>query len=896
MRLPHAALLLALAASCAADPPPPPAPVPAPVTAPTVTPPTPPALRLPATARPVRYAATLTLVPTADTFEGAVDIDLTLAEPTSLLWLNATALTVTSAHVEAGGRSLNAHVVPGGDDFAGFQVDEVLPPGPARLHATYRGEISSKNDRGVFKEKEDEATYLFSQFENIEARRAFPCFDEPGLKVPWQLTLRVREGDVALSNTPAVSEAKEDGGMKVVRFAETKPLPSYLVAFAVGPFDLVDAGKVGKKGTPLRVAAPHGQAAQAAHAVKVSPELLARLEDYFGSPFPYEKLDLVAVPHLVSFGAMENAGLITCARSSLLARPEEITPAFERRFATTVAHEMAHQWFGDLVTMAWWDDVWLNEAFATWMEDKILEPYKPAWRMELERTRETALAMEGDALVSARRIRQQIASNDDIQNAFDEITYQKGGAVIGMFEAFVGPDRFRKGIARYLGEHAHGNATSADFLAAVSAETTPELGPAFATFLDQPGVPLVRGELACAAGKPGEARVALRQARYFPAGSAGGAEQTWQIPVCVRWGAGQEEGRACTLLKEKSAELPLPGAKRCPDWLLLNAGSAGYYHGGYTGPALAAVLKGGGRELPLVERLGVLHDMAALVQSGDLPLADAFGRLPELGKDPSPDVLGAALGVAALVRDTMLTASLRPKFARFLQKTFGGRARALGWLPRAGEDGQVRLLRAGLVSFIADRGDDAKLTAEAAALTQKWLDDPASVPPEVVRGVVTAAATHGDRKLFDRLRAETKKTKDDRRMRELLVGMASFRDPAIVRDALGIFVTDELDARVALGLLFQDERMVDVVFDFARQRFDAILARLPGEVRADLPYLGASFCDAAHRGEVEAFFKDRIGQLTGAPRNLAKVLEGITLCDAQRRAQEGSLAAFLAKY
>ena len=384
---------------------------------------------------PARYQVSLTVVPGQAAFEGVVDIAVKLVEPTSLIWLNGTELSIREAHARGAGQVFPARVVPGGDDFVGFAFDEKVPAGAARLHVEYAGKISDHDDRGLFVEDEEGTPYVFSQFESTDARRAFPCFDEPSSKVPWQLTLHVPAGDTALSNTSVLSESKEGPGMKAVHFAETKPLPSYLVAFAVGPFDLVDAGKAGKKGTPVRLAVPHGQAAQAAFAAATTPAIIARLEDLFGVPYPYDKLDMVAVPRLVTFGAMENAGLITFTRAGMLARPEEETPAFKIRFSSTTTHELGHHWFGDLVTTAWWDDIWLNEAFATWVEAKILVPWKPAFHYDLIEARQTQRAMLGDSLVSARRIRQGITSNDDISNAFDEITYSKGAAVIGMFEA-----------------------------------------------------------------------------------------------------------------------------------------------------------------------------------------------------------------------------------------------------------------------------------------------------------------------------------------------------------------------------------------------------------------------------------------------------------------------------
>ena len=896
MRRLVAPLALALvAAACAGEPIPKPAPSPPARSAALPEPGAPPSLRLPSSAAPVRYSATLTLSPTASTFDGVIDVDLALREPASVLWLSGTAISVREARLEIGGRVIAARATPRGDDFLAFTLTETAPRGPARLHVVYRGEISSKDDRGLFVEQEDGRRYVFSQFENIDARRAFPCFDEPSFKVPWQISLRVPEGDVALSNTPQVSEAREPGGMKLVRFAETKPLPSYLVAFAVGPFDLVDAGKVGK--TPIRIATPRGRASRAAHAAKVTRDLFERVERYFGVPYPYEKLDIIAVPELVSFSAMENAGLITFVERGLLARPEEETSAFQRLFAATAAHEIAHQWFGDLVTMAWWDDVWLNEAFASWMEGRIVEQYKPDWRWELARSNATTSAMNGDSLVNARRIRQAIATKDDIQNAFDEITYSKGAAVIAMFESYLGEGRFRAGVARYLRDHAHGNATAKDFLDAIERETGSGTGAMFGTFLDQPGVPLVRGELECgsANGGRGPASIRLQQRRYLPRGSSGSATGRWETPVCARWGAGKAVGRDCAVVAGDGRTMSLASAS-CPEWVMLNAGDAGYYHAGYTGPMLKALFQRGWGKLTPAEKSSVIRDMSALVASGDLPIADALERVPDLAKDASPDELDAALSVLALVPPSMLDAALAPRFGRFVQRALGARARAIGWTPKRGEDEGVTLLRPHLLRAIVDRGADEALAKEASALAARWLDDPASLPPDLVDGVLGAASGRGDHRLFERLRALAKQTKDERRRKHAIRAMRAFRDPAVVRDALETFLDEAIDPRVSIDLLFQDARAQDVSLEFLRRRYDAVVARVPGEIRADLPWMVAGLCDGARRAEVEALFKDRVRGLTGGPRNLAKALERIALCVTQRAAHDASLRELLKRY
>jgi alanyl aminopeptidase len=477
---------------------------------------------LPNGARPVRYAIDLTIVPGEDTFHGAADIELNFDKASSMLWLNATDLTIERA---------NARVVPGGDNFAGFEFDSAIT-GMTTLHVEYTGKISKSTSAGLFQMHDGSRPpwYVYSQFEPTDARRAFPCFDEPQFKTPWQLTLHVKQDQFAASNTPIMSESPEAGGMKRVTFAPTRPLPSYLVALVVGPFEVVDAGNAGRKNTPLRILVPQGRSGEAGYVRTAIPELLKLLEKYFDSPYPYEKLDSAIMP--VSNFAMENAGLITYGSSEMLSKPEAATLPFKRDCAVFAAHEMSHQWFGDLVTTAWWDDIWLNEAFATWMENKITGEWKPEWKMDVTEVRDRLGAMELDDLVSSRRIRQPIESNDDIANAFDGITYQKGAAVIEMFEGWIGEKQFQKGVRIYLREHADRSATTPDFLAAISQAAGRDVAPAFSTFLDQAGVPMVSAELHCDKGKP---RVALTQSRSLPIGSQASAKQTWTIPVCVAY-------------------------------------------------------------------------------------------------------------------------------------------------------------------------------------------------------------------------------------------------------------------------------------------------------------------------------------------------------------------------
>ncbi|MDQ2870464.1 MAG: M1 family metallopeptidase [Acidobacteriota bacterium] len=459
-----------------------------------------PTLRLPSGAAPLRYSVVLDVDPSSESFGGDIGIDLRFDRPMPVLWLNARDLEIDSAVLTQNGRTSKATLVEGGEDFVGFALDPPAVRGDARLRISYRGTIHPTDTTGIFRQKAGEDWYAFTQFEATDARRAFPCFDEPSYKVPWQLTLRIPRGMLAVSNTPISKEADASDGVREVAFAATKPLPAYLMAFGVGPFEVVDAGRAGRRSVPLRLFVPRGRAQEARWAKETSGQILGRLESYFGIPYPYEKLDALVIPQTVRFGAMENAGLITWNENLFLAKPSEESASFRRLHASISLHESAHQWFGDLVTLAWWDDTWLNESFATWMAARLLKDWKPEWDSAVSDVATRSETLDKDILKSARRIRQPILSPADIDNAFDDISYGKGGAVIAMFESWVGPEKFREGIRRYLSGHAFGTASSADFLSALEEAGSPGVARAFSTFLDQPGFPLVTADLRCAPG------------------------------------------------------------------------------------------------------------------------------------------------------------------------------------------------------------------------------------------------------------------------------------------------------------------------------------------------------------------------------------------------------------
>jgi alanyl aminopeptidase len=856
----------------------------------------PPKLRLDGSVVPLAYAVDLSIVPDRDTFHGSVDIDVDIRTPSQTIWLNAVGLTIKTASIGTpGGVPLQLKTVLGGDQFIGLSVVDGSVSGKSQLHIEYEGKVSRNSSAGIFQLKEDRYTYVYSQFEPTDARRAFPCFDEPNFKVPWQMTLHVPKDDMALSNMPVQSESSEPNGMKVVRFKASPPLPSYLVALAVGPFDAVDAGHAGP--TPVRVIVPHGKTAEAAYAVTAIPQLLKLLVDYFGIPFPYEKLDSVVMP--ISDFAMENAGMITYAESTLLGDPTRETIDHQRELAATCAHEMAHQWVGDLVTTAWWNDTWLNEAFATWMESKISGEWRPEWHLDVTAVNARLGAMRLDELASARSIRQPIESNDDIANAFDDITYQKGAAVIQMFEHWIGPEKFRAGVQSYLKQHAWGNATASDFESAISSVAGQDVAPVFSSFLDQPGVPEISVALKCET-KP---VLELVQQRSLPVGSQA-KPQTWKIPVCVAYEAGGVVHHQCSLLADAKADMKLTEAQTCPAWLLPNDAAAGYYQVAYNSDLLKNVLSDGAGHLSVADRVGVLGDVDLLAGDGEIPAGIALGLVPQFSKDPAPQVVQVAANIARLLKTETVSGDLREKGARFIRQEFGDKAKALGWLAKPGDSDDTRLLRQKLVPFVASAGEQKDLDEEAEKLALAWLKKKQMISPEMLRPLLDVAAEFGDRDLFNLLRTAAIQARDHTLREDLLEALGSFRKPELAAAAMDLLLSKDFDLRESFypllfgPLAYAENR--DVPFAFVKQHLNSLLQRMPREVGEDyaasLPNVGGGFCDAKRRDELDSFFRDRVKDYTGGARALSQTLEGIDLCIASRKALAPELTAFLSKY
>jgi alanyl aminopeptidase len=840
-----------------------------------------PTLRLPSGARPTGYALDLTVVPGAPTVTGEIAIGVELDRAQDVLWLNARSLKVTRVATELSDTRVS--LLSEDEQFLGLAFTPPLPAGGHRVTVSFEAEQSRKMTQGIFTLEDDGAWYTMTQFEADSARRAFPCFDEPGYKVPWQLTLRVPKELVAVSNTKVVSETPADGGLKVVRFAKTRPLPSYLIAFAVGPWEFVDLGPVGRDPTPSRIIVPHARPAEAAFVARTYPELFTQLETWFGIAYPFDKLDHIAIPLNVGF-AMENVGLITYGARGVLAKRDAETARFRHGSVSVGAHEMSHQWFGNLVTTAWWDDIWLNEAFATWIAEKMVDQWRPDYERGAARAEERADAIKADALISARRIREPITSRGDIHTAFDYITYQKGATVISMFEGWVGEDSFRRAVHSYLEARKDSSATAEDFLAALTQTSHRPVAPAFNTFLDQNGVPQVETRLQCGAGG---AKLELGQHRLSTVGAEAARVQRWQIPVCVRYGSGDTSRQTCVLMTHARVSVPLKGA--CPAYVFANSGGRGYYVPSYSRELLDKLAMNRDR-LSSGEYTSLLYDVQALVRAGALNAGEAVLWMRLAAGSSDRHVVLAAIDLAEFTGNTLVAEPDRAQFERFVREVFGPRARSLGFVPRPDESDDDQLTRRALLRLVAPV--DPELAAEARGLASAWIKDRKAVDPELVDVVLITAGRTGDAAMFGAMLAEAKAAPERLDRYYLRMALFAFTDPPLAAKGMALLLDPDFDVRESWTALYRGyswNPTRHAVNDFITANFDALAKTVGPDSPAGWPTYASGFCSDDDRRALVAFWKDKTARYAGADREVAQTAETIQIC-IRLRAKAGRIS------
>ncbi|HEY1588682.1 MAG TPA: M1 family metallopeptidase, partial [Rhodanobacter sp.] len=660
--------------------------------------------RLPRWAVPQSYQLAFKVDPAQQDFSGTTTIKVKLVQASDHLWLDGNELTVSKVTVTDAAGKVHAGKYVAVDPKAGVvRVDfgSTLKPQELTLSFDYTAPLNAQL-QGLYKVSAKGQPYAMTQMEPISARFAFPSFDEPGFKTPFDISLTIPDSQTAVANTQQVKEAPAGKGWKTLTFAQTLPLPTYLVAFGVGPWSIATAPDISPDAyrstpLPLRGIASAGEAHRMSHVLGETPSIIHALENYYGFGYPWDKLDVLAAPDF-SAGAMENAGLVTF-RDWLLLLDKDSPARNVRGSFNVTAHELAHQWTGDTVTLEWWNDIWLNEAFATWMQQKVTMEVHPEYRADLDRVRGGQGAMANDSLVSARRIRQPITGNGDIMTAFDGITYQKGASVIGMFESYVGEKTFQKGMRTYIQQHKFGNAVADDLVSAIAtaAGKGDAFKHAFNSFLDQSGVPYVKTRLE---QKDGKTVLQLSQSRYLPLGSTGDAQRIWGVPVCVRYGTVDGSKVGCEMLDKTTGSMVLAGASN-PTWIMPNANAGGYYRFSL-GKHELAELTAHVDKLSDTEQLAYADAIDASFRHGDLDAGDVLAALKPLTGSKIREVATAPLGqLGWIFQHEATTDAQRARLAGWVKDAYLPRLEQLGYQRKAGESEDASLLRSGLAGSLA---------------------------------------------------------------------------------------------------------------------------------------------------------------------------------------------------
>jgi len=757
---------------------------------------------LPSDATPDHYEIAVAPDAAALTFTGTVRIDVTVHAATRRIVLNDADIVIDKAGL-AGDAPANAPKIAPAiayDDkteTASFTFAHPLAPGRYALSLDYHGKIYQQAS-GLFALDYQTAAgpkrALFTQFENSDARRFVPCWDEPGRKASFSLTVTAPADQMALSNMPVAETTQLPGGLARTRFATTPKMSSYLLFLGLGDFERVhrDVG-----GVDVGVVVKRGDTARAGYALDAAAHILPYYNSYFGKPYPLPKLDLIAGPGSSQFfSAMENWGAIFFFESDLLVDPRVTTEADRQEVYVTVAHEMAHQWFGDLVTMAWWDDLWLNEGFASWMENKSTDQFHPEWKLWLQELGEKEGAMQVDARTGTHPI---ITPIDDVlqaNEAFDTITYSKGAAVIRMFEAYVGPDAFRAGVRRYIAAHAYGNTVTDDLWREIDPVSPgkPLSGVAH-DFTLQAGVPLVREVSAIC--EEGHTSLTLAQGRFAvdpPTDAARAA--TWRVPVTAAVLGG---GEAKTVVTDAGGHMVVPGCGP----VVLNAGQAGYFRSVYTAGGLAALTNRLG-ELTADDQFGLINDERALAYVGEAPMGGFLGLGPRLDAKTDP-IIWSQLAKSLADLDRIYSDQPgQPAFRAYVRRVLAPELAHVGWDETPGEDANVAIMRAALLSALGQVGDPQVL-AEARRRFMIFLVSASdhALSAATRRTVLAIIAEHADQADWDQLHLFAKGARSEVERKEFYSLLGRAEDPVLAQRALDLALSGEPPPTVAPNIVDQ---------------------------------------------------------------------------------------------
>ena len=846
--------------------------------------------KLPKEVIPTNYS--IRVVPSIDklAFTGTETVKLNVRGPVHQLILNALELEITEVSLDGKQLPKSAIKADKEKELLTLALSSELPPGNHTLALSFSGKINQQG-QGLFYMRYQEhgsgtKKIMFgTQFEATDARRFFPCWDEPVFRARFQLTVVVPENWLAVSNMPVESEKKIAGG-KEVRFAPTPPMSSYLNVFVAGELDLIES-RIGP--TQIRVLATKGKAELGRYALEATAQILQYYNDYFGIAYPLPKLDQIALPGGFG-GAMENWGGITYYESALLFDPKNSSAETKQNIYEVLAHEMAHQWFGDLVTMAWWDNLWLNEGFASWMGTKCTVHFNPQWEVWLRRnlprdpTRRVGFAkeqaMESDARSTTHPIQQPVATEAEANNAFDDITYKKGQSFLRMLESFLGEEVFRDGIRRYIAAHKYSNSTTADLWNALSEASKKPVGEIAAGWTEQSGFPVVK------VNREGDGNIRLTQER-FTVNFKNAPPLEWKIPLTY---SVVGETTATLLMTSKIDNLRNIPVNRA---LKLNVNGTGNYRVEYDAPSWDLLL----RSLPSLsveDRVNLLSDTWALVQADRAPVSIYFGLVEKLPPSTESAEREQVINVLDFINRLLVGSPEYEKFQRYARSLLRPTFETLGWEPKEGEPSTAGNLRASLISALADL-NDPEMIAGCRTRFEKYLANPASVAPDLRPSVFAVVGHYADEKTWTKLHELGLKTTSIEEKQNYYAALAEAIDPRLVKNTLPIALSDELPtsrATFLVPMVARDSGHPDIAWDFAKANMKALLAKTDAAgANRYAPSLFTFFSDDSRADELKRYAKNNLPP-AGAPE-VAKAVDEVQFRAEFKRRLEQQLSGWI---
>jgi aminopeptidase N len=843
------------------------------------------AQRLPKTVVPSHYTLSLDPDIQGQKFTGEETIAVQVQQATSEIVLNSLGLEIALAEATAGGATQAAQVTyDQPSEMARLTFAKPIPAGAATLHLKYSAKLTS-GLRGLYLSKSARRQYAVTQFEGTYARMMFPGFDEPGFKATFDLTVTADKGDTAISNGHIIKDEPLPGSARhKITFSTSPKMSTYLVALAVGDWQCLERTV---DAVPIRVCAVPERKQDGQFALEAAVQSIHFYNQWYGIKYPFGKLDMVAIPDY-EWGGMENTGSIFYRDTALLMDEKTASVFSKRSHATVVAHEIAHQWFGDLVTAAWWDDIWLNEGFASWMQNKPVIAWHPEWHLEEEAASTAQQVIGQDSLSAARAIHGDPSTSAEIKEMFDGITYEKGAAVLGMLESYVGPEVFRKGVNAYLQAHANGNAAAADFWQAMAKVSGKPVDKIMPTFVLQPGVPLLTVNGKC---NEGTTTLQVSQQRFLlGAASTTKQDQSWSIPVCTK--AAQNAGSDCYLDEKKSDTFTV---NSCPAWIFANRDAKGYYRVFYEDQKnLMNVAGAAEKDLTVPERVALVEDLWAMTRAGKDSVGTFLNVATALRGEHSRPVIELLSGHLDTVEQSLVPEPKQKEYRDFVRAQFAPLAKEVGWTAGANESDEKKALRASLLGIMGGAGDPEAIAA-AQKLTQSYIKDPGSVEGTIVGPAMAVAAENGDTALYDQLSDAMAHAKSTDEYYHYLFALTSFRQAELARRTLALVDQGKIRQQDYVRLfpaLLSASPGREIAWEYLKAHWDSLAEKVTSfGGRGAVSSLGG-FCSAAMHDEIKQFFTGH--RAPGAERALQQSLERITNCTEFKQLQGDNMEKWLA--